>query len=332
MERISIFNYEAFYLDFLEGNLNEADTALFLDFLEANPDLKMDDESIPAFSSHDMILDAKSKQDLKHPSDEVAITELNAEYFIISEAEGLLSEEKTEELSGVVGENANLVRDKEIYSAVYFEPDMSVSFDNKEGLKRKKTVILWPYVTAAAAASVIAFFMVWASFNNSDVKPNDSGFAKRTEKQNTEKSVDQPKIEKGLTDPTVNPQVAIKENSLKNDGTKDKQDLKNTPQNRVKNNTVNRMEKRTAGHLMTSFNNQKPQPITAKVYPIEVQETPVDNSMAYSDMVNPIEPITNFVGKKTNTEVDFRRAKKSEGKPSGFFLKIGKFELSRKKH
>ena len=46
MERISIFNYEAFYLDYLEGNLSQEDNALFLAFLSQHPELKMDEEEI----------------------------------------------------------------------------------------------------------------------------------------------------------------------------------------------------------------------------------------------------------------------------------------------
>jgi len=41
MEHISIFNYEAFYLDFLEGTLSEEDTALFLKFMEEHPELRL---------------------------------------------------------------------------------------------------------------------------------------------------------------------------------------------------------------------------------------------------------------------------------------------------
>ena len=43
MERISIFNYEAFYLDYLEGRLNQEDSALLLLFLESHPELIVED-------------------------------------------------------------------------------------------------------------------------------------------------------------------------------------------------------------------------------------------------------------------------------------------------
>ena len=89
MERISIFNYEAFYLDFLEGNLNEEDTALLMAFLEANPDLKMEDDSLPTFEAEEFELDDALKNDLKQPLIDEAITNNNVEYFMISDAEGI---------------------------------------------------------------------------------------------------------------------------------------------------------------------------------------------------------------------------------------------------
>ena len=91
MERISIFNYEAFYLDFLEGNLNEADTLVLMNFLEENPELKVDmDDSIPVFSEENVLLDDFSKLLLKTEDTETVITGENVDYFIIAQAEGLL--------------------------------------------------------------------------------------------------------------------------------------------------------------------------------------------------------------------------------------------------
>ena len=98
MERISIFNYEAFYLDFLEGNLSEEDHALFLLFLEENPELKVVDEDLPALELEQPFMDDTFKNSLKQPLLSEKITNLNYEYFLISQAEGLLSEEKENEI------------------------------------------------------------------------------------------------------------------------------------------------------------------------------------------------------------------------------------------
>ena len=49
-----------------------------------------------------------------------------------------------------------------------------------------------------------------------------------------------------------------------------------------------------------------------------------------SNMKNPIPIITNTISEKTNTPVDFKTGKATETEKGGFFLKIGKFEISHK--
>ena len=99
MEKISIFNYEAFYLDYLEGNLNTEDAELFITFLNDHPELKVNDDFLPTFSNEQSALDAQFKEDLKQISfNETAICNENVGQFFIAEAEKLLSQEKIIEL------------------------------------------------------------------------------------------------------------------------------------------------------------------------------------------------------------------------------------------
>ena len=52
----------------------------------------------------------------------------------------------------------------------------------------------------------------------------------------------------------------------------------------------------------------------------------------FQDMKNPISPITNRLADLVKKEVDFRTAKASNKKSGGFYVKIGKFEISHKKY
>ena len=123
MERISIFNYEAFYLDFLEGNLNEEDTALLMAFLEENPDLRIDDAELPSYDEDSLTLNPDFKNSLKQPDLSGAISNDNVEHFMIANTEGLLEESKTEELEAFVSQNPVLAKEIRIYNAVHLEPD-----------------------------------------------------------------------------------------------------------------------------------------------------------------------------------------------------------------
>ena len=127
MERISIFNYEAFYLDYLEGNLSEEDTQMLLQFLEEHPECRMEEEDL-------FILDDEApmtysgKNNLKQVDEAGPIGLDNVEHFMIADAEGLLDESKTAELNAVVAENQELEQTRKRYNAVYYTADESLVF------------------------------------------------------------------------------------------------------------------------------------------------------------------------------------------------------------
>jgi hypothetical protein len=54
--------------------------------------------------------------------------------------------------------------------------------------------------------------------------------------------------------------------------------------------------------------------------------------MGFQDMKNPIKPITNRLGDAVKKEVDFRTAKTTSERSGGFYFKIGKLEVSHRKH
>jgi hypothetical protein len=58
----------------------------------------------------------------------------------------------------------------------------------------------------------------------------------------------------------------------------------------------------------------------------------VVSNNSFQDMNNPIKPITNRLSDVVKQEVDFRMAKATEKTPGGFYLKIGKLEISHRKN
>ncbi|MCH2229550.1 MAG: hypothetical protein MK105_04335 [Crocinitomicaceae bacterium] len=341
MERISIFNYEAFYLDFLEGNLNEADAVLLMNFLEENPSLRMEDEELPLFDVDTIVLDEEVKNELRQPllTDKIHLN--NVEFFLISEAEGLLPEPKIDELTLFISNNQSLMYDKGIYAVVKFAPDMSVVYANKAGLKRKKTITLWPYISIASAAAVILFFMTWSSINNTVIDFNNPRLIKANTKnqnetstiQNSERMNDIVIPNNDLNDVVDNgyPTYVVQHvglPSIENQGI------------RVVEAGVDQINHRSVKPVLTSIQTGELEPITKRIYAENNQEKSKNNvpengnkALArFVDMQNPIEPVTSFIESRTNREVDFRTTKKIEGKRKGFFLKVGKLEISRKKH
>lgn len=342
MEKISIFNYEAFYLDFLEGNLNEADTALFLNFLDENPDLKMEEELLLSFDETSVVLDPITKAGLKQPEENEALSLLNIEHFLIAQAENDLSLQKSAEVDAFIAGDTALEQTKAVLNAVYFEADKSIVFADKQSLKRKKAIILWPYFTAAA--SLLVALLVWYSNSNGKTIGDDQLYAD----DQIENILDNKKEEGssllenngGITSPKVIQDIkennslpianyTIKENKVQPEVKKDPKesmdDLKSAPHQNKKP-RVNSLE----NIKLEPVSNNNNTLVASNESSNEVSGDYADKY--FSGVENPIEPITSFIGKKTNTKVDFRREKKTKKKPSSLFIKVGKFEFSRKKH
>ena len=245
-----------------------------------------------------------------------------------------MDEAKSAELETFVEGDAKLKREKALYGAVYFEPDMSVGYAEKEGLKRK-TVVLWQFITVAAAASVIAFFLVWSTMNSDPTTEKGTYFVENGQNEKPSDDVDNQSLNSEDQQSNGAQQVASDES---NSGGSDDFYVQPTPNDegdkQQPNMPIDRMERRAVGTIVATIENRDIEPISKRTFPVVTENIQnQDNStLAFSDMQNPIAPITEFVEKKTNREVDFRRTKKTEGKPGGFFLKIGKFELSRKRH
>lgn len=335
MERISIFNYEAFYLDFLEGNLNEEDTLLLMNFLEANPDLNLEiDEVLPEFNQDEIKLDDFSKLMLKSDFEDVGIDESNVNQFIVAETEGLLSRNKTTELDAFIGNNPVWNYERKLAEKVILKPEMEIVFDDKESLKKgRKIVVLWHYASAIAAACVV-FFFYWILTSSPEKLETDNH---TKQKASTKIEQTSPKEEK----PIVIEKRGIIPTANNTSSTRTKDYQQKQPQvdkkNSNKKETISDVDKMNSVAVgpIASINEQK----LAPIHNFEQQESThtSDNEesvLAFNsnnEMHNPIEPLTKFVTKKTNTEVDFQTTKKTENERRGFYLKIGKFEVSRNK-
>lgn len=332
MERISIFNYEAFYLDFLEGNLNEADTLLLMNFLEANPDLQVDmEDGLSSFQEESIELDHFSKLLLKADTRATAITSENVDYFIVAQSEGVLDEVKEKELSAIIAGNETLEKERKLAGMVMFSPNTNIIYSDKAGLKKKSRVlVLWPYAAAIAAASVVLFF--WSTIDSTPISVEPIGskisastnYGVKNEKVTSDSKLNKSnQNEKTGQNQSINQAVKKNQfNSIENVATKES--------------SINQMKSNPIGPIAL-INEQKLAPI-GTIYstpksPMNEDKNEVEDLalVIKTEMHNPIEPLTKFVSKKTNTEVDFQTTKKVDEGRRGFHLKIGQFEISKKK-
>lgn len=352
MERISIFNYEAFYLDHLEGNLGKEDTALLLAFLEKHPELKMDDDEFPMLEAESFTLKSDEKQALKQVDDNEAITLTNVEHFMIADAEGIIEPTKKKELDTFVANNTSLQRERKWYNAVYLKADTTIVYGDKSGLKRKKAIVLWPYIAGAAAACIIAFFVM---FSENTTTGEPSQLADDTQNQTTpdaEKEQTQAPFEVVTQDneyvaedlPTdANNEVqtvVYKKNSSPSVKPPKKTNKEQTPSNVVDpGEPVYNLNRRPAKNLIGNLDEQKLAPVTPgliEANPLQENTTVAQEDFAsstgFEHMKDPIQPLTKQIKKRVINDFDFRTAKTTKEKSGGFYLKIGKLEISHKKH
>ena len=319
MERISIFNYEAFYLDYLEGRLSENDTALLLAFLEEYPELIVDDEPLPTFNASSIFISNELKNSLKQYTEEDSITIDNAEHFLIANAEGLLSETKKKELEKVV-QAENLGADEKLFKAVYYKPDLNLVYTDKENLKQNRKIAFWPYAASLAAACVIAVVFLWPP--SEEIKPE-------TANQEVPKEIIQPENKNKVT-PIIEDVISPKEYVAEQKSNATPVKLPQERRAEVEG-TIERKETRT---IIASASNYQIEPISKDLYDKIIPPTQAKegfSSLAINEMENPIELITHTIANKTNSQIDFRVSDRKKAS-KGFYLKIGKLEVSRKKY
>ena len=327
MEKISVFNYEAYYLDYLEGNLSEGDIKLLLAFLDEYPECKVMDCDLPKLKFEDSQV-FENKKALKEFDSKEAITLANLDHFLIESSEKVISPSKDKELAAFISANS-LQTEQTLSNAVYFAPESGAVYMHKESLKQKRAIVLWPYAATAAAACIILLMLLWNPNSGSVIEPNNGVTAIK------EKGSVTPEIEKEFVNPNQISNDEPGNNIAQN--TPQKQNIEDKRTNKKLAN-VDQMSRNPVRQVVANLNEKELEPITKRTYVDALNESipktsPDDYaSIHFADMNNPIEPLTKVISKKTNTPIDFRRQKASKKRAGGFFIKVGKFELSRKKH
>jgi hypothetical protein len=162
---ISENNYEAYMLDYLEGNLDPLMTAELMAFLVENPELE---KLLPGYDGLVMnpgneIYDAKAilKKDF---SDIPVIQENNFDEFCIACSENLLNEQDRLRLAGYLKEHPAKQAAFDLFQQLRLTTDARVVFPGKSGLKKHASGIttrrLMLYAIAMAASVALLFILV----------------------------------------------------------------------------------------------------------------------------------------------------------------------------
>lgn len=217
-------NYEAYFLDYIEGNLSPMDTDMLLSFLENNPLLKdeLSDYSeinlIPTKSSFN--INNLIKTDLINDS----INTSNFEEFAIANLENDLTSEKNEELNSFIAQNQPLKKDFTILNKTILTADKTIIYAEKENLKKVIPFFLPYYRIATVAAIILLMFTFglknWDIKNNSGSNKDIKWQASNTSLEKKRKKNDNLKVEKVIINSENNNELIRPNNIITSTHTK----------------------------------------------------------------------------------------------------------------
>jgi len=336
---IHIDNYESFYLDYLEGTLSEAERIAFEEFLAAHPDLQVDEELI-------FLDDAPEKLDplekfLLKKEEVTGVSNENLDYLAIGKVENVLSSNEATLFDTHLASNPEAQKLVAAYEETRLEA-VVVAYPNKEDLKEKEIAFVsWKWIAGIASAAAILLLFFQLGFNSGNPQKDPSVFANNDKTKPKTNSGDKKSVEVvpssqpieenntfvaqkntsiGAPRPKKNP------NSNVNEGEEQLIPIQPEPEK----NLLGDNKKPHQPTILPEVKNDK-QPV-APTLNEEVNKAPSNDLASHttgsSNMKNPIPLITNTISEKTKTPVDFKTGKATETEKGGFFLKIGKFEVS----
>jgi hypothetical protein len=169
MEKINRHNYEAWFLDYLEGNLGAEEKHDLLVFLEQNPDLKkeldlnLSEVSLSASEGSATVFE--NKQTLK-VADDSLLTLNSVETWMLESVEGNLSASKQQELDDFVRKH-QLEKTYTAYQSTILKADLNEVFEDRKKLKVATGIIIPMYMRVAAVAAAVAL-LIGVALNQPD--------------------------------------------------------------------------------------------------------------------------------------------------------------------
>lgn len=312
---ITVENYEAFYLDFLEENLDKEQAAAFELFLEQHPELKIEVDLNLKLEDKNPTLDKTFLNSIKVFDVWETISEDNCEQFMIASVENIIPATKQIELNDFLAKRNDLRSDYTYFQQTKLVADSEVVYSEKA--KLKKGVVIPMYAKMIAVAASIILILMLVPFQNSKEPLNLAQKRNLIEPKN--------KVEQNTF--IANNQSLVSETKVNK---KRKIDKTLIDENQIVNASFTRLEPLKVSSVNSNSSSDE---IALASFPLKTEiATDEENStyLAVYEMKNPISFVTNEINTRFKTDVDLRTAKATKNKQGGFYLKIGKLEISRK--
>jgi hypothetical protein len=165
MEKISRNNYEIFFLDYLEGNLDPLKTEELFSFLILHPDLKKELDDYEMITLDNNKEEFENKDILKKFDFTNELNDFNFEQFCVAYFEGDLNEVQKARLDKHLTSNPDKSKIFEQYELSRLKADESIIFFGKDNLRKgsSKGIIVLKRLSIAASLLFVAglsFFLI----------------------------------------------------------------------------------------------------------------------------------------------------------------------------
>lgn len=167
--KITRKNYEPFFLDYLEGNLDEHFVNEFIDFLQQNPDLKEELELFEPVALPDEPVVFENKSRLLRPDfDDRAVFETTA----IALLEGDLTDAEQQHFQQYLSENPQKQKEAKRFEKTRLQPDKAIVFTHKSRLRKSSGAglfLAWSMSAAAVLLIALALWNFWPAGSPSEI-------------------------------------------------------------------------------------------------------------------------------------------------------------------
>ncbi len=327
MEQLNIHNYEAFYLDFLEGNLEEVDAVQLLRFLDENPSLKLEDENFDTIDNAIDQLDDSFKNDLKQVDFELdEVTQQTINTFLIAQFEKQLSSEKEKEIKDFLGQHPIFISAQQQIKSTFLFPDLSIVYPHKKELKKSEIRYLWPIISSVAAILVVLFLVMSPTSTSLN---GDEKVAILPQKPLVK---NEPILFSKEINAPIKTERKAKVKSIKSIPSNFFNDTSKTILAQIdshfyKNEFIDNQDVAIQSVSVNSENNSSNSSVVV-VSKTVFKSNEVFNCVSMLDKY-PIESLTYNLSILIKKQVEFKTCKNSKSNKTGFYLKIGKFIISK---
>jgi len=155
-------NYEEFFLDYIEGEIDAKEEAALRVFLIKNPDLK---EELDEMMGMDLVCEESPVRNESSSLKEIPF-QVNFDDFCVAHIEGDLDSYEEKAFEDFVISHPKKEKELKLYRKTKLEADTSILFTNKKSLKKRNKKALFKqfvFTSLATAASIAVLFSVWTS-------------------------------------------------------------------------------------------------------------------------------------------------------------------------